>query len=53
MNEDIESATKQLDKRYTSMTADFIRLDKYIGGLNAQAAALTSMIESLNSQKKS
>lgn len=51
MDEDIESATAQLDKRYTSMTADFIRLDKYIGSLNAQAAALTSMIESISSQK--
>ncbi len=47
----IETATQQLDKRYETMTASFVRLDTYIRQLNAQSSYMQSMIDSLNQKK--
>lgn len=48
LDQDIETATEQLDKRYETLTQSFVRLDSYIRQLNAESAYLSSMIESFN-----
>jgi len=46
LDRDIQAAKDRLDKRYKTMTADFIRLDKTINALNNQASAMNTIIES-------
>lgn len=48
LDRDILSATERLDKRYKTMTAQFVRLDTYISRLNNESAFMQSMIESFN-----
>ncbi len=52
LDEDIESATERLEKRYKTMTSQFVRLDTYISQLNNESAFMQSMIDSLNATKK-
>jgi len=47
----IETATLQLDKRYETMAATFVRLDTYVRELNSQSAYIQSMIDSLNQKQ--
>ena len=49
LEDDIEAATERLDKRYETLTEEFVRLDTYISSLNTQAEALNSIIESFKS----
>lgn len=49
LENDIEAATERLDKRYETLTEEFVRLDTYISSLNTQAEALNSIIESFKS----
>lgn len=44
----IESARERLDRRYETMTLQFIRLDQSISALNSQADFMTSMFDSFN-----
>ncbi|MBU1196510.1 MAG: flagellar filament capping protein FliD [Proteobacteria bacterium] len=48
LDKDILSATERLDKRYKTMTAQFVRLDTYISRLNNESAFMQSMIDSFN-----
>jgi flagellar hook-associated protein 2 len=48
LDKDIESATERLEKRYKTMTSQFVRLDTYISQLNNESAFMQSMIDSLN-----
>ncbi len=48
LDRDILSATERLNKRYESMTAQFVRLDTYISQLNNESAFMQSMIDSFN-----
>ncbi len=48
LDKNIESATERLDKRYKTMTAQFVRLDTYISQLNSESAFMQSMIDSFN-----
>lgn len=48
LDRDILTATERLDKRYKTMTAQFVRLDSYISRLNNESSFMQSMIESLN-----
>lgn len=48
LDKDILSATERLDKRYKTMTAQFVRLDIYISRLNNESAFMQSMIDSFN-----
>ena len=52
LGKDILTATERLDKRYKTMTAQFIRLDSYISRLNNESAFMQSMIESFDNLKK-
>ena len=49
MDEVIETTTAQLDKRYETLTASFVRLDTYIQQLNAESTYMQSVIDSFNS----
>ena len=49
LEEDIETATEQLDKRYEILTSRFVQLDTYIQQLNAESDYMQSMIDSFNS----
>lgn len=51
LNKDIQTATERLDKRYESMTAQFVRLDSFISQLNNESAFMQSMIDSFTSAK--
>ena len=53
LEEDIETATEQLDKKYEIMTARFAELDKYINQLNAEASFMTSIFESFTKGQES
>jgi len=48
LNKDILTATEQLDKRYKTMTSDFVRLDSYIRQLNSESDYMQSMMDSFN-----
>ncbi len=48
LDKQIETATIQLDKRYETMAASFVRLDTYIRQLNAESEYMQSMIDSFN-----
>ncbi|MCK5350559.1 MAG: flagellar filament capping protein FliD, partial [Desulfobacula sp.] len=52
LGKDILTATERLDKRYKTMTAQFIRLDSYISRLNNESAFMQSMIEAFDNLKK-
>ena len=49
----IENATERLNKRYETLTAQFVRLDTTISSLNSQATVMSSIIESFNKTTKS
>jgi flagellar hook-associated protein 2 len=49
LDEDIKTATEQLDKRYEIMAASFVRLDTYIRQLNSESEYMQSLIDSFNS----
>ncbi len=51
LDKDIQTATERLDKRYQTMTAQFVRLDSYISQLNNESAFMQSMIDSFNKTK--
>jgi flagellar hook-associated protein 2 len=48
LDEDILTATEQLDKRYDTLTSDFVRLDTYIQQLNSESTYMQSIIDSFN-----
>ena len=48
LDKDILTATERLDKRYETLTAQFVRLDSYISQLNNESAFMQSMIDSFN-----
>ena len=52
LDKDIETSTERLDKRYETMTAEFIRLDSYIRQLNSEASYMQTMFDSFNDNKK-
>jgi len=52
LDQDIETATERLNKKYETLTADFARLDSYISRLNNEASLLTSMFESFNNTQQ-
>ena len=51
LDKDILTATERLDKRYETLTAQFVRLDSYISQLNNESAFMQSMIDSFNKTK--
>ncbi|RLC14642.1 MAG: hypothetical protein DRH93_20545 [Deltaproteobacteria bacterium] len=52
LDKDIETSTERLDKRYETMTAEFIRLDSYIRQLNSEASYMQTMFDSFNNSKE-
>lgn len=48
LNKDILTATEILDKRYQTMTNDFVRLDSFIRQINSESSYMQSMIDSFN-----
>lgn len=52
LDNDIETETERLTKKYDTMAAEFARLDTYISRLNSQAGALTSMIDAFSKTNK-
>ena len=52
LEEDIETATEQLDKRYEILTSRFVQLDTYIQQLNTESDYMQSIIDSFNSNNK-
>lgn len=48
LNKDILTATEQLDKRYQTMTNDFVRLDSFVRQINSESSYMQSMIDSFN-----
>jgi flagellar hook-associated protein 2 len=45
LDNDIESETERLTKKYETMANEFAQLDTYISQMNSQASILTSMID--------
>ena len=52
IDQDIETGTERLNRKYETMAAEFVRLDAYISQLNAQSGVLTSMIDAFNKTKE-
>ena len=52
LDEDIETATEQLNKRYDVLTSRFVQLDTYIQQLNSESEYMQSLIDSFNSTNK-
>ncbi len=48
LNKDILKATELLDKRYQTMTNDFVRLDSFVRQINSESSYMQSMIDSFN-----
>ncbi|RLB86865.1 MAG: hypothetical protein DRH26_16680, partial [Deltaproteobacteria bacterium] len=48
----IETAEERLDRRYELMAQQFVRLDAFIGTMNAQSNYLTSMIDAFNTTQQ-
>ncbi|MFO7752541.1 MAG: flagellar filament capping protein FliD [Desulfobacteraceae bacterium] len=48
---DIETATDRLDKRYETMTQEFVRLDGYMRQLQSEESTMQSMFDSFNQNK--
>ena len=53
LDKDITDATERLNKKYTTMANEFVRLDTYIRQLQSESNFLTSMIESFTKSTSS
>ena len=53
LDKDITDATERLNKKYTTMANEFVRLDTYIRQLQSESDFLTSMIESFTTSTSS
>lgn len=53
LDKDITNATERLNKKYTTMANEFVRLDTYIRQLQSESNFLTSMIQSFTKSKSS
>jgi flagellar hook-associated protein 2 len=51
LDDSIQAATERLERRYQTMTQQFVRLDTYINQLNNEAGLLTSLIDSIDNQQ--
>jgi len=51
LDDSIQAATQRLERRYETMTQQFVRLDTYINQLNNEAGLLTSLIDSIDNQQ--
>jgi flagellar hook-associated protein 2 len=52
LDENIKTATEQLDKRYEIMTSRFVQLDTYMRRLNSESEYMQSLIDSFNNTNK-
>ncbi len=48
LESDIETATERLEKRYDTLTSQFVELDTYIAQLNSESDYMQSIIDSFN-----
>jgi flagellar hook-associated protein 2 len=47
LQDDIESATARLDRRYDILIRQFVELDKYIGQMKAESEYLDTIFQSI------